>query len=125
MADSLDRRVSGSGDYGKIAATEYGHTCMTAQRVEALETALAAWLATKPGAFSSPDACGLYEKALAQFSQWSGRSEDRDNFAVTLSRLGYRAGVVVYDGEPRWLLILPSSVDTALTRLAAAEVRPA
>jgi hypothetical protein len=30
------------------------------------------------------------------------------NFEVALARLGYRAGVVVFDGEPRWLLVLPS-----------------
>ena len=116
------------GDVGKIGVAAYGHTRMTAQRVEDLETALAAWLATAPGSFSSPDASEPYHKARRAFNQWSGRSDGHDageNFEIGLARLGYRAGVVVFNGEPRWLLLLPSSVDTALERMAAAEVRSA
>ncbi len=98
---------------------------MTPKRVEMLETAVAAWLATAPGAFTSRDACEPYDNALARFSQWSGRQETRDDFEVALARCGFRAGVVVFNGEPRWLLLLPSSLDAALDRMAAMEVRPA
>ncbi len=110
------------GDYGKIDASEYAHKKMTARRVEALERDVAAWLASaRPGSFTSKDAVGLYERARARFEAWSGRSETRDDFEIALARLGYRAGTVVYDGAPFWILALPSSVNTALDRLAAME----
>ncbi len=99
------------GDFGKIDVREYAHNRMTPTRVGELERAVTAWLATeKPGSFSSRDAVGLYERARCKFETWSGRSEVRDDFEIALARLGYRAGVVVYDGEPRWILALPSSV---------------
>ena len=111
-----------AGDFGKIGVSAYAHQGMTPKNIEKLETALAAWMANeKPGSFTSRDAIGLYERALAQFSQWSGWSETRDDLEIALARLGFRAGVVVFDGEPRWILILPSSVDTALDRMAALE----
>lgn len=109
------------GDFGKIDAAEYAHNKMTPKRVESLETAVANWLATKPGTFTSRDAVGLYERALAQFSQWSDWSDTRDSFEIALARLGYRAGCVVFNGDPFWILVLPSSVDTALDRMAAME----
>ena len=77
------------GDFGKIDAAEYAHNKMTPKRVESLETAVAYWLATKPGTFTSRDAVGLYERALAQFSQWSDWSDTRDSFEIALARLGY------------------------------------
>ena len=121
MADSLDRVT--------LPISAYQSQHMSAgSNAENLEISVAAWLATKPGTFTSRDACGLYERALAKFEAWSDRPNGcgaRDDFEVALARLGYRAGVVVYDGEPRWLLILPSSVDTALTRLSEVETRPA
>ena len=111
------------GSYGKIDASAYGHNIKTTSpRVVALETAVASWLASaKPGSFTSRDAVTLYDRALVQFGAWADRSEDRDNFEIALARCGYRAGVFVYDGEPRWILVLPGSVDTALTRLAEAD----
>ena len=114
------------GDFGKIDAAEYAHNRMTPERVTELETTLADWLAReKPGNFTSKDAVTLYERAHAKFEKWSGRSDTRDDFEIALARCGFRAGCLVYDGEPRWILNLPSSVDTALTRLAEVEVRPA
>ena len=109
------------GTYGMIDAAEYAHNKMTPKRVEALESAVVSWLATKPGSFTSKDAVGLYERALAQFEKWSGCSCERDDFEIGLARCGFRAGCLVYDGEPKWLLVLPSSVNTALDRLAAME----
>ncbi len=107
------------GDFGKIDAAEYAHNRMTVRRVEKLETAVADWLAREtPGSFTSKDAVGLYERARARFEAWSGRSEARDDFEIALARLGYRAGVVVFDGGSRWILVLPSSLDTTLTRMA-------
>ena len=112
------------GDYGKIDASEYAHNKMTPKRVESLETAVSTWLANeKPGSFTSKDTIGLYERALERFSQWWGGQDTRDDFEIALARLGYRAGVVVFNGEPRWILVLPSSVDTSLTRMATMESR--
>lgn len=116
------------GDWGKLALSDYTSQHLragTGQNAEKLETEVAAWLANeKPGSFTSRGPCGCYDRALAQFSQWSGRQDVRDDFEIALARIGYRAGTLVFDGEPRWLLILPSSVDTALTRLADMEIRP-
>lgn len=110
------------GDFGKIDAAEYAHNRMTPKRVEKLETAVADWLAREtPGSFTSKDAVGLYERALERFEKWSGWSETRDDFEIALARCGFRAGTVVYDGKPFWILALPSSVNTALDRLAAME----
>ena len=114
------------GDYGKIDAAAYASQHMTPKNVEKLETAVSTWLANeKPGSFTSKDTIGLYERALAQFLQYSGGQDTRDDFEIALARLGYRAGVCVFNGAPFWILVLPSSVDTALTRMAAMEVRPA
>lgn len=115
-----------AGDYGKIDAAGYSENFMTVQRVERLETAVANWLENeKPGTFSSSDAVDMYERANEIFARYSGRRDTRDNFEIALARCGYRAGVVVFNGESRWILVLPASLDTALDRMAALEVRPA
>ena len=118
-----------AGDFGKLKTEAYGHNIMTQARASELEVAVSAWLANKkPGAFTSRDACGLYDAALKKFeacSGWSHGHDARNFFEIALARLGYRAGVGVYDGEPFWFLLLPSSMDTALTRLAEVEVRSA
>ena len=56
--------------------------------------------------------------------QHSGLSPGMNDFEVALARLGFRAGLVTYEGDPLWILILPSSLDTALTRMAEMESRP-
>ena len=114
-----------AGDFGKIDVSAYEHNRMTPERVTELETTLADWMAReKPGNFTSKDAVGLYERARAKFEKWSGRSDTRDDFEIALARCGFRAGCLVYDGAPFWILALPSSVYTALDRLAAMESRP-
>lgn len=114
-----------AGDFGRVGVENYAHNFMTGERIEKLENSLAAWLATKPGSFSSRDACGCYDRALARFESWSGRSDIRDDFEIALARAGFRAGTLVFNGDPFWILVLPSSVDAALERMAAAESRPA
>jgi len=111
------------GDYGRVDVSAYGHNGMTVQRVEDFESAVASWLSKGPGSFSSKDAIGLYAAALEEFSESSGRSETRDYFEIALARLGYRAGVTVFGGEPLWLLILPANSGTTSTRSEAIEVR--
>ena len=113
------------GSYGKIDRSAYPSQRTSPESIATLENAVAAWLSSKPGAFSSQGPCDLYDKALAQFMRHSDRRDTRDAFEIALARLGYRAGVAVYDGAPFWFLILPSSLDTALTRMAAMEVRSA
>lgn len=111
------------GSYGKLDVTAYGHNKWTPERVTELENAVAGWLATAPGSFTSRDAVGCYAKALAKFTEWSGRSDNRDEFEIGLANGGCRAGCIVYDGESKWLLVLPSFVDTSFERIVAAESR--
>ncbi len=113
------------GDYGLCATSGYVGF-RSQESIAKLENAVSDWLATKPGSFSSRDAADPYAKARRDFMKHSGLPDGKDfwnDFEVALARLGFRAGVVVFDGESRWILVLPSSVDTALTRMAAMEVR--
>ncbi len=95
------------GDYGKIAITEYAQR--RAGSIAEYEMAVSEWLATAgPGSFISKDGGHPYRAAHNKFSLWSRVGSSEDDFEVALARLGYRAGVLAYDGEPRWLLVLPS-----------------
>lgn len=115
-----------AGDYGKLDVSAYGFKRITTARIEVLETALSDWLASaRPGSFTSRDAGDPYERARALFERVYGQPVNADAFEVALARCGFRAGCVVFKGEARWILILPSSLDTALTRMAEIEARPA
>ena len=111
------------GDFGMLPLSAYSLR-RSPESIEKHEAAVSDWLATRPGSFSARGACDPYSAARAKFMQHSGRQDERDDFEIALARLGYRAGVVTYAGNPLWILILPSSLDTALERMAAMESRP-
>ncbi len=96
------------GDFGKISAANYGQR-RAQDAIAEYEAAVAEWLATAgPGSFISRDGGHPYRAAHNKFVLWGGNGSTEDDFEVALARLGYRAGVLAYDGEPRWLLVLPS-----------------
>ena len=88
-----------------------------------LEDFISRWLATNPGSFISRGACGMYEKALQKFNEFFGRRYPTEKFEIALSHMGYRAGHCISNGALLWVLVLTSSLETALERLAASETR--
>lgn len=109
------------GDFGTLDISAYEHTRQSPETIKRLEDVVRHWLATRPGSFSGKGACDPYFAARASFRQWSGMSTVEEAFEIALARLGFRAGCVTFRGDPFWMLVLPSSVDTALDRMAAME----
>ena len=98
----------------------YGGDFLPESIVE-FEAMISRWLESNPGSFSSRGACGMVEKALMKFDEFSGGHCPLEKFEIALSRLGFRAGHCISDGQLLWVLVLPSSLETALDRLAAME----
>ena len=97
----VDKRV------GQVPVSSYGPGFSVGRRA-ALESQIADWLASKPGTFTSRDSVNPYRQAFAAFCRFVGELDAaQDAFEIGLSREGYRAGSVVFDGEILWLLILP------------------
>lgn len=104
---------------------EYTHS---RQRIDAAATILkyeklvSKWLQeARPGSFFSRDGGVIYHEAhrlftesLARKSYYDGNT--LDNFEVCLSRLGYRAGVLVHQGRSLWMLLLPSAKVTPVEK---------
>ena len=89
------------GDYGKIPISGYGQR-RARDSIAEYEMAVSEWLATAgPGSSISRDGGHPYRAAHNKFTLWSKSRVAEDDFEVALARLGYRAGVVVFDGEPR------------------------
>ena len=99
------------GDYGKVEASEYAQR-PSREAIEQFEDVVSEWLATGPGSFSSRHCVAPYRTAHDSFLRWASRPIEGFNsefdFEIALARAGYRAGVLAYDGDPLWLLILPS-----------------
>ena len=101
----VDRRL------GQVPVSSYGPGFSSGKRA-ALESAVKAWIASGPGTFRSKDSVNPYRPAFESFCRFASDLEvGQDAFEICLSREGYRAGSVVFDGEILWLLILPKKTN--------------
>ena len=89
-------------------------TAISLQRQQVLNEGLRAWVASGPGSFSDRNMTRALEKAYASFAEFSkGTEGGLDHFEEGLGRQGYASGMVIYEGEYLWLLVLPSKGRTA------------
>lgn len=102
-----DRRF-GFVDYGRA----YDET-----KIDELEAKVANWLQSGPGVFRSENSAEPYTQAQQAFYQFSEHSTSIDDFEIALSRLGYRAGLILYGGKQLWILILPSKPVVQASRI--------
>lgn len=81
------------------------------------------WIDSRPGNFSSRNCNGPYWLAFEAFRTATNFDPKwrLPDFSLSLRRFGFIAGTITFRGREMWLLVLPSSVDQVLDRLAACE----
>ena len=106
------------GDIGRIDISAYGDQ-RSPERLARFEAEVKRWIASGPGSYIAPELGDPYIAAHAAFCKFSSGGKNRDNFEIALARAGYRAGTAGYKGAVVWILLLPSSKNSALDRLAS------
>lgn len=95
------------------------------ESVKEFDAQIAHWISSKPGIYTSRNAKKFAADAMADFMKHAGLAFcNQDDFEIGVARQGYRPACIYYKYEPRWILVLPGSVDTALDRITSAEARP-
>ena len=107
-----------------LPVTCYDDTKRTMESILTFEVSVETWLeAARPGAYHGEN---CYDKAYRDYCRYTGTeysstSHFLNRWEVALARLGFRVGYPMIRGKIYMVLVLPSSVDTALDRLAAME----
>lgn len=122
--DGMGDDGAGADSYAPTAGRGLGSSRSPTKDGDAFDALVQAWLdGFCPGSFSGRDGHEPYRLAFEAFRaavDFDSVFRLRD-YILSLSRLGFIAGTITFRGREIWLLVLPSSVDQALDRLAACE----
>lgn len=122
--DGMGDDGAGADSYAPTAGRGLGSSRSPTKDGDAFDALIQAWLNDScPGSFSGRDGHEPYRQAFEAFRTVTDFDPKwrLPDFILSLSRHGFIAGTITYRGRETWLLVLPSSVDQALDRLAACE----